>query len=73
MSGRRTCTPIFARTEPGRVTRTRMAETITRHVTGGGSISEDDLLRAGFSRAEIERHYRAALDRAGVKRLEDTL
>lgn len=70
---RRTYTPLHHYPEPTRVTRGRMAETITRFVTAGGSITEDDLLRAGFTRQEIALYYAGALDRSGVKRLEDTL
>ena len=70
---RRNYTPIFGQIEPGRVTRQRMAETIARFVTGGGAITEADLHRAGFSQADIDRHYAPALDKSGVKRLEDTL
>lgn len=59
--------------EPTRKTRGRMVETIARVVTATGAITEADLQRAGFTADEIARYYADALDRSGVKRLEDTL
>jgi hypothetical protein len=53
--------------------RRRMADLIRRRVTGGGSISHDELLGGGFSQIEIDTYFPAALEQAGVKRLGDTL
>lgn len=59
--------------ESGRNVRKRMADLVTRRVTGGGSITHDELLGGGFSQVEIDTHYRAALELSGVKRLGTTI
>jgi hypothetical protein len=59
--------------ESGRSIRKRMADLVTRRVTGGGSITHEELLGGGFSQIEIDTHYRAALELSGVKRLGTTI
>ena len=50
----------------------RMADLITRRVTGGGSISRDELLGGGFTPIEIDTHFPTALARSGVRTLGET-
>jgi hypothetical protein len=59
--------------ETGPSKRRRMADLIIRRVTGGGSISRDELLGGGFSEMDIDSHFKAALAQAGVRRLAETV
>jgi len=59
--------------ESGRAIRKRMADLVVRRVTGGGAITQEELLGGGFSQEDIDTHYRAALELSGVKRLGTTI
>lgn len=71
----RTFAEIFTpapRRETSRGVVRRMADLITRRVTGGGSISRDELLGGGFTAAEVDAHFAAALAKSGVRTLGET-
>lgn len=46
--------------------RARMASEIARAVSAAGCVTEHDLARAGFSRAEIDEHLAAAVRQSGA-------
>lgn len=61
-----------ARPRPARlpgVIRRRMEETIVAHLTSSASVTERDLERAGFSRAEVLDHFTAACRAVGAHRI----
>jgi hypothetical protein len=56
--------------EGERSVRARMAELMLRRFAADGNVTHDDLLRGGFSEAEITRHKREAARIAGLDRMQ---
>lgn len=55
--------------EPATLTRARLAKTLQDLVAANGLVTRDDLVAAGFTPAEIERHFGEAKRIAGLARM----